>query len=258
MTTSSTVLNLNLPASDGSDPFSLATDFLDNWAILDAAPGVFICTSGTHPTWSTGQAGRLIFETDNQNILEWDGSAFVEFSIAVSSLTVAGEVTTDTLHVTGGVILGAYTLPIVDGAANQVLQTNGSGVATWETVTLPSPITVPLGSPVTIAGGTTIISDTPAAGTYLVTFQGIINPSGTTNDVGLRLQYNGTQVTATQVPTASATTNQLVSFSAIITANGTDSIDVHGANLGAGSPVVESATGGLSDSCTFLLFAPIG
>lgn len=33
-----------------------------------------------------------------------------------------------------GLPIGAYTLPTTDGTASQVLQTNGSGVVTWETV----------------------------------------------------------------------------------------------------------------------------
>lgn len=92
MSTTSPILNLTLPASDGSDPFSLADDFLANWAILDGAPGVFICTSDTHPTWGSGQSGRLIFETDTDNLLEWNGSNFVAPNLTIGNLVVSGTV----------------------------------------------------------------------------------------------------------------------------------------------------------------------
>ncbi len=77
MSTTSPILGLTLPASDGSDQFSLAL-FLTDFGIIDASPGVFICTSGTRPTWDSGQAGRLIYEKDYGRLLEWNGSSFVD------------------------------------------------------------------------------------------------------------------------------------------------------------------------------------
>jgi hypothetical protein len=66
---------LGLKRPDGSDPFK-RQDFVDNWNRLDAAPGVYPCTSTSRPTWSTAQAGRLIFETDTFSVYQWDGSTF--------------------------------------------------------------------------------------------------------------------------------------------------------------------------------------
>jgi hypothetical protein len=65
------VLGLKLNAE--SDPFQLS-DFLQNWSTLDASPGVYICTSTSRPSWSSGQAGRLIFMTDLKQQSYWDGA----------------------------------------------------------------------------------------------------------------------------------------------------------------------------------------
>ena len=73
MATFSTVLGLKL--NDASDPFQLS-DFIANWQILDASPGVFICTSTSRPSWSTAQAGRLIFMKDLKQTSYWDGSTW--------------------------------------------------------------------------------------------------------------------------------------------------------------------------------------
>jgi len=77
MAGSTTRLELN--TFDGSDPFS-ETPFNLNWSKLDAAPGAYICTfsPNTRPTWTSGQAGRLIFETDTRRLLTWNGTNFVE------------------------------------------------------------------------------------------------------------------------------------------------------------------------------------
>lgn len=61
--------HLGLKVPDGSDPF-LRQDFVDNYGILDGAPGVFLCTSTTHPTtWGDNQVGRLICETDTGAVM---------------------------------------------------------------------------------------------------------------------------------------------------------------------------------------------
>jgi hypothetical protein len=73
LATYSTVLGLKL--NDQSDPFELS-DFTSNYEILDANPGVFICTSVSRPSWGTAQAGRLIFMTDLKQLSYWNGSAW--------------------------------------------------------------------------------------------------------------------------------------------------------------------------------------
>jgi hypothetical protein len=64
-------LKLNAP----TDPFQLS-DFVANWGILDASPGVFICTSASRPAWVATQAGRMIFMTDLKQLSWFDGAAW--------------------------------------------------------------------------------------------------------------------------------------------------------------------------------------
>jgi hypothetical protein len=73
LATFSQYYGLKLNAS--SDPFQLS-DFITNWGILDASPGIYITTSGARPAWSSGQAGRLIFMTDIKQLSYFDGAAW--------------------------------------------------------------------------------------------------------------------------------------------------------------------------------------
>jgi hypothetical protein len=77
--TFSTLLGLKL--NDQSDPFELS-DFVSNWGILDASPGTFVCTSTSRPSWSTAQAGRLIFMTDLKQLSYWTGTAWSDLRSA--------------------------------------------------------------------------------------------------------------------------------------------------------------------------------
>lgn len=72
---------LNLINNTGSDPF-LLSDFANNWAAIDASPGVYVCTSKTRPTWGTNQAGRTIVETDTFRQLIWNGGNWQEPLVA--------------------------------------------------------------------------------------------------------------------------------------------------------------------------------
>jgi hypothetical protein len=80
LATFSPVLGLKL--NDPSDPFQLS-DFIANWGILDASPGVYICTSTTRPSWGTAQAGRLIFMKDLKQTSYWTGSAWADLRDSV-------------------------------------------------------------------------------------------------------------------------------------------------------------------------------
>jgi hypothetical protein len=75
MATFSTYLGLKL--NGASDPF-LLSDFIANWTILDGAPGVFICTSSSRPSWTAAQAGRMIFMTDYECLAFWNGTAWLD------------------------------------------------------------------------------------------------------------------------------------------------------------------------------------
>lgn len=97
MSTTSTILHLTLPASDGSDPFSLDDQFLANWAILDDNPGVLITLAADLPTLDEAQLGRLAFLTDdvNQFYVWWNGTDWVPPNATVTNLSVAGQVGAD-------------------------------------------------------------------------------------------------------------------------------------------------------------------
>jgi hypothetical protein len=71
LATYSTVLGLKL--NDESDPFELS-DFTSNYGILDASPGVYICTSTSRPSWGAAQNGRLIFMQDLKQLSYWEAS----------------------------------------------------------------------------------------------------------------------------------------------------------------------------------------
>lgn len=80
MATYSTMLNLKLNAP--ADPF-LLSDFVSNFDILDANPGVFICTSASRPSYGAGQAGRIIFMTDLKQLSYWTGSTWADLRDSV-------------------------------------------------------------------------------------------------------------------------------------------------------------------------------
>ena len=77
MTTQTNILGLKRHTL--SDDFQIQ-DYTDNWLVLDASPGIFICTSGTRPaTWGSAQEGRLIFEKDTTLLWRWSGTDFVRY-----------------------------------------------------------------------------------------------------------------------------------------------------------------------------------
>jgi len=68
---------LGIKKPQDPDPF-LASDFQQNYDLIDSYPGVFVCTQGTRPVWGSAQAGQLIFCTDTRILYEWTGSSFRE------------------------------------------------------------------------------------------------------------------------------------------------------------------------------------
>jgi len=66
---------LQLKRPDGADAFK-RQDFVDNWNLLDAAPGLHICTSTSRPTWAAAHAGRTILETDTKREVLWTGTSW--------------------------------------------------------------------------------------------------------------------------------------------------------------------------------------
>jgi hypothetical protein len=68
--------NLGLKLNAPTDPF-LLSDFIANWNILDANPGIFITTSTSRPSYTSSQAGRLIFLTDLKQFQWWNGTSWI-------------------------------------------------------------------------------------------------------------------------------------------------------------------------------------
>jgi hypothetical protein len=73
---------LGLKLNQSTDAF-LLSDFVANWGILDASPGIFICTSTTRPSWTSGQAGRMIFMTDLKQLSYWAGASWQDLRDSV-------------------------------------------------------------------------------------------------------------------------------------------------------------------------------
>ncbi len=83
---------------------------------------------GTDRAFVIGNGTGLASRSDAFTILK-NGSAFLNGTLTIDADNVAG---------TGN----PYTLPGQDGAANQVLTTNGTGVASWQTPSAASPWTL--------------------------------------------------------------------------------------------------------------------
>jgi len=105
------------------------------------------------------------------------------------------------------------TLPTTDGTANQLLQTDGSGVLTWATITQGSGITV------TAASGSITIAATGGGGTG-----DVVGPSSATNNAIVRFDATTGKLIQNSVVTISdtgaATGFTTLSASSTITGNG--------------------------------------
>ncbi len=168
MSTTSPILGLTLPASDGSDDFS-TTPFIANWDILDGAPGVFVCTSGTHPSWGGPQIGRLIVETDTGNLLQWNGTVFVAPDYPV---TLTNAVTLTNKRITKRVVVSTQSAtPIVDSDTTDVVSITGLAQA--------------------ITSMTTNLTGSPVAGDRLV-FHITDNATGRAIAWGAKFEASGT------------------------------------------------------------------
>ena len=89
MPTPSAKLGLALPSQP--DDFSTA-DVRANWEKIDAAPGTFICTSTTRPTWGVNQAGRKIFETNTGVTRSWTGSSWAVYGYEPGDIKASARV----------------------------------------------------------------------------------------------------------------------------------------------------------------------
>ena len=146
--------------------------------------------TSNNPTLSEGEFG---WESDTNRFKIGDGSAAwnsLDYAdtlktlgdLAVTGSTISAPSNGDLTLTTSGSgkvnVSNAYTLPSSDGSANQVLQTNGSGVLSFGTVSVGDFSFV----------GSTIISPSNADIT--------LSPGGTGNVVAGALTFNGTTISA--------------------------------------------------------------
>ena len=97
-------LRLNNPGS--SDPF-LVSDLTENWNVLDAHPGVHICTLATRPTWGAAQDGQLIYETDRSLYWYWKWTSGSGAFLRFAPVGLLGR----TVYTTGNVTSTSATVP---------------------------------------------------------------------------------------------------------------------------------------------------
>lgn len=85
MATFTTRLGLRKPA--GTELVNVVTDINDNLDDLDSVVSSTVCTSGTRP--ASPFQGQVIFETDTNNVLTHNGTAWVHSGMGVVSSTAS-------------------------------------------------------------------------------------------------------------------------------------------------------------------------
>lgn len=185
MATYSTVLGLKL--NDPSDAFQLS-DFIQNWNLLDASPGIFICTSTSRPSWGANQAGRMIFMTDLKQTSYWSGTAWNDARDAAPMFA-------------GGFYLNAACNPGSTGTFNLL------------TLTTPRPSSLAIWAAASYTSG----ADDWGDATQAITFDGTPSLMGSFQE-GIRFAgdpYGGDQPMATSassmtmIPTCTAGQHQI-------------------------------------------------
>lgn len=167
---------------DGAGSPGMYVCFTANaWTVLDSAVTGEVTGSGTtnaFPKWSNG-AGSVVSDsllTDNATTLAYNTNKFTVTAasgnvvsqgslttgaagVATGSLLFKGT-TSGTVTVKSADIAGTWTLtlPANDGDSGQYLQTDGSGVSSWQTVTAGITNSAANGQ-VAISDGTNIVGD---------------------------------------------------------------------------------------------------
>lgn len=132
-------------------------DYTDNWQLLDDFPGIFICTSGTRPTWGVNQEGMLIYETDSNLFWTWGGAAWerwigkghlggveVTSNVVTSSTTYVVAITTPVTTLAGArrhlITVHAPGIFNTNGVAELALYRDATLLQEWQQ---PTPGTYP-------------------------------------------------------------------------------------------------------------------
>ena len=167
----------------------LTNDFITNWNLLDASPGIFIGTAtvvnAKVSTWGSNQTGFEIYETDSGLEFRWNGSALIRTGPAG---LLGTNQTTSTQTATSGTspkILVSETITVpatprtvkiigfIPSVSNPT--TNTTLAIVRDSTTLLQQIVVPV-TTWRAAGGTTnadypqskylVVYDTPTAGSH--------------------------------------------------------------------------------------------
>lgn len=190
MPTSSARLGIAKPTT--ADDFDTA-ELAANWQLVDDHPGIFICTSGTRPSWGANQDGMQIYETDTDLYWRWDGAAFAR-TAAKGYLAGTSRTTnvTENAGVPITILSQAVTVP-TGGRKTQIVFSWASSVgdgAAWVTLTYDGVVVNRFGLWATYnPGGTWVQYHTPASGshTYAVTLTKVGGTyhtvSATVNDI---------------------------------------------------------------------------
>jgi hypothetical protein len=182
-------LRLNNPGVN--DPFSV-TDLSENWSLLDAHPGVYICTSSTRPTWGEDQDGQLIYETDSSLYWYWKWSGVSGSFIRFAPVGLLGR----TVYTSANVTNNATASPTTITSVTVTPKAGGRSVridAGWYAI-----------SSNTVAGivglyrGTTLLASyrcQPGAGGALTFYEVPPSTSSTTYSIRLVTSANATNST---------------------------------------------------------------
>ncbi|MCW3102372.1 MAG: hypothetical protein JWO09_812 [Bacteroidetes bacterium] len=167
------------------------------------SPGTAGTPGSAGPAGPTGPTGAANIAGSVNQLVKFTGASTGGNSIVFDNGTNVGVGTTTpgfkldvsgTGRFAGTLGVGAYTLPSVDGAANQVLKTNGAGILTWSPDVTGTGTVTSVGalSPLTSTGGTNPVISIPqangGANGYLSSadwnlFNSKIGGSGSTNTV---------------------------------------------------------------------------
>ena len=195
MATFSQYLGLKLNSS--TDQF-LLSDFIGNWTIIDGSPGVFICTSSTRPSWTSQQAGKLIFMTDYECLSFWNGSAWLDCRDAVPVFAAGALFNSSVAHNTSATFtVISLTVPRTCSLAITLTGTyqcpSGSSQDVWQRVLFDG-----VGSTANQLGGyreqarfSANAGTSATAGHSLTTHQVITGVSPGTHTVGLGVDIGG-------------------------------------------------------------------
>lgn len=183
---------LVIPLRDGAVYYVPPSE--DVYPLLDAYPGLFICTSTTHPTtWGTSQAGMHISEADTGLTWYFNGSIFVRtHGTGVLAMTQrTGGMTTASLTPTAVLTVSPVVPPgnrqiKISAQVSQIYNSSGSASLTLFRQTLQLQQLF-ITSGVSTGGGANIDAyDNPGPGTWTYTLEvnSLISGSTTTINAG--------------------------------------------------------------------------